>query len=125
MGNRFGTNARIGLGLVVSAICLWLAIRQTPVDDLFDALQRVNYWWLVPVVLGNVLSLWVRGLRWRVLLANRGSIGEYFWAQSIGCLITNIFPLRAGEAGRVVIVSRRVGLPRSWVGQPAKQNTPQ
>jgi len=109
-------NARIGLGLVVSAVCLWLAISNTPIGDLMDALQRVNYWWLVPVVAGNVFSLWIRGVRWRVLLANRGSVAEYFWAQAIGCLLTNVFPLRAGEAGRVVIVSRRVGLPLVHVG---------
>jgi uncharacterized protein (TIRG00374 family) len=116
VGKRFGTNARIGLGLVISAVCLWLAVRQTPVDDLFDALQRVNYWWLILVIAGNVFSLWIRGLRWRVLLANRGSVAEYYWAQAIGCLITNVFPLRAGEAGRVVIISRRVGLPLVHVG---------
>ena len=41
---------------------------------------------------------------------------EYFWAQAIGSLLTNVFPLRAGEAGRVVIVSRRVGIPLVQVG---------
>jgi len=113
---RIGNNARIAIGLVVSAICLWLAVRQTPIDDLLDALQHVNYWWLLPVVLGNVFALWVRGMRWRVLLANRGSPAEYFWAQAIGTMLTNVFPLRAGEAGRVVIISRRIGLPLVHVG---------
>jgi uncharacterized membrane protein YbhN (UPF0104 family) len=116
VANRFGTNARIGLGLIVSAVCLWLAVRQTPLGDLADALQRVNYWWILAVVVGNVVALWVRGMRWRVLLANRGTTTEYFWAQAIGNLLTNIFPLRAGEAGRVVVVSRRVRLPLVHVG---------
>jgi uncharacterized protein (TIRG00374 family) len=116
VGKRFGTNARIGLGLVVSAVCLWLAVRQTPLGELADALQRVNYWLILLVVIGNIAALWVRGVRWRVLLANRGSVAEYYWAQAIGNLLTNIFPLRAGEAGRVVVISRRVGLPLVHVG---------
>jgi glycosyltransferase 2 family protein len=116
MSGRAGTAVKIGLGLLVSAVCLWLAISQAPIAELADVLGQVNYWWLLPVVAGNVVSLWARGCRWRVLLANRGTDSEYFWAQSIGCLLTNVFPLRAGEAGRVVIVSRRVGIPLVQVG---------
>jgi uncharacterized membrane protein YbhN (UPF0104 family) len=113
---RFGTAARIGLGLAVSAVCLWLAVGQAPVAELAAILGQVNYWWLVPAALGNVVALWARGCRWRVLLADQGTRTEYFWAQSIGCLLTNVFPLRAGEAGRVVIISRRIGLPLVQVG---------
>jgi uncharacterized membrane protein YbhN (UPF0104 family) len=113
---RLGTAVKIGLGLVVSAVCLWLAVRQAPIAELGDALGRVNYWWLVPVTLGNVASHWARGCRWRTLLANRGTRMEYFWAQCIGSLMTNVFPLRAGEAGRAVVVSRRLGIPLVQVG---------
>lgn len=113
---RLGTGARIGLGLIVSAVCLWLAIRQAPIDELGGMLGQVDYWWLLPVTLGNVLSHWARGCRWRILLGNRGTRMEYFWAQAIGSLLTNVFPLRAGEAGRVVVISRRVGLPLVQVG---------
>ena len=116
MSGRFGTAAKIGLGLAVSAVCLWLAIGQAPIAELSEVLGQVNYWWLLPAALGNVISLWARGCRWRTLLANQGSRMEYFWAQSIGCLLTNVFPLRAGEAGRVLLVSRRVGLPLVQVG---------
>lgn len=116
MSPRASTAVKVGLGLAVSGVCLWLAIGQAPIAELAGVLGQVNYWWLVPAALGNVVSLWGRGCRWRVLLANRGSNAEYFWAQSIGCLLTNVFPLRAGEAGRVVIVSRRVGIPLVQVG---------
>jgi uncharacterized membrane protein YbhN (UPF0104 family) len=113
---RLGTGARIGLGLIVSAICLWLAIKQAPIAELGGMLGQVNYWWLVPVLLNNVLIHWARGCRWRILLGNRGTRMEYFWAQAIGSLLTNVFPLRAGEAGRVMVISRRVGLPLVQVG---------
>jgi uncharacterized membrane protein YbhN (UPF0104 family) len=113
---RFGTSGKIALGLVVSALCLWLAISQAPIAELADALSRVSFWWLLPATLGMVVSTWARGCRWRNLLADRGTRMEYFWAQAIGSLLTNVFPLRAGEAGRVVVVNRRVGLPLVQVG---------
>lgn len=105
-----------GLGLAVSVLCIWLSFRSTSFSELGDALQHINYWLLIPLVAGNVLSLMVRGYRWRVLLADRGAVREYVWAQAVGCLLTNIFPLRAGEAGRVVLLSRRIGIPLVQVG---------
>ena len=116
MNERLGTIVRVGVGLVVSAVCLWLAVRQAPLDDLMDALRQVNYWWIVPAVVANIASFIPRGYRWRVLLSDRGTAAEYFWAQSVGSLLTNLFPLRAGEVGRMMIISRRVGLPLVQVG---------
>lgn len=111
MSQRVKKSLQIGVGLLVSAVCLWLAIQQAPISELGEVLQQVNYWWLAPAVLVNVVSVIGRGYRWRVLLADRGTVAEYTWAQAIGCLLTNVFPLRAGETGRVVVVSRQVGLP--------------
>lgn len=116
MSRGFGTSARIGVGLVVSAVCLWLAVQQAPLDELGAVVGRVSFWWLVPSILATLVSLWGRGCRWRALLANRGSRSEYFWAQGIGSLLTNVFPLRAGEAGRVVLIGRRLGIPLVQVG---------
>jgi len=116
VGSTRRASLNIGLGLVVSGVCLWLALRQAPFAELAAVLGQVTYAWLLVAVMLNVFTLWGRGCRWRLLLANRGTRQEYFWAQCIGSMLTNIFPLRAGEAGRVVIISRRVGLPLVQVG---------
>jgi len=116
VGSSRRATLNIVVGLLVSAVCLWLALRQAPLAELGAVLGQVTYSWLAAAVAMNVFSLWARGCRWRVLLANQGTRMEYFWAQCIGSMLTNIFPLRAGEAGRVVIISRRVGLPLVQVG---------
>lgn len=116
MNSKLGTTVKIGLGLVVSAVCLWLAIRNAPIAEVMAASSHVNLFWVAVAALTVAVSLWARGCRWKVLLSGRGTIMEYFWAQSIGSLLTNVFPLRAGEAGRVVIVSRQVGIPLVQVG---------
>jgi uncharacterized membrane protein YbhN (UPF0104 family) len=116
VGGRRRASLNIGLGLIVSAVCLWLAVQQAPISELGEVLGQAQYQWLGLAVILNVFTLWARGCRWRVLLTNQGTRQEYFWAQCIGSMLTNIFPLRAGEAGRVVIISRRVGLPLVQVG---------
>jgi uncharacterized membrane protein YbhN (UPF0104 family) len=55
-----GAGARIALGVVMSALCLWLALRQAPLDELLAAAHEVNVWWIGPAVVGNVLSLGTR-----------------------------------------------------------------
>jgi glycosyltransferase 2 family protein len=116
LSSQLGTTLKIGVGLAVSAVCLWLAIQNAPIAELMSAPSQIDWLWVGVTGLTTVGSYWARGCRWRALLGGRGSNSEYFWAQSIGSLLTNIFPLRAGEAGRVVIVSRRVRIPLVQVG---------
>ena len=116
MNSRLATTVKFALGLVVSAACLWLAISNAPIAELLAAPSHINYFWVAVAALTVAASLWARGCRWKVLLGGRGTNMEYFWAQSIGSLLTNVFPLRAGEAGRVVIVNRRIGIPLVQVG---------
>jgi uncharacterized membrane protein YbhN (UPF0104 family) len=113
---KVGTTARVVLGLVVSAVCLWLAVQRAPIAELMAAPSQINYGLVMVAVAMTVVSFAARGCRWRTLLADRGTRMEYFWAQCVGSLLTNVFPLRAGEAGRVVIISRRIGLPLVQVG---------
>jgi uncharacterized membrane protein YbhN (UPF0104 family) len=108
---HLGTSLRVLAGLLVSALCLWLAFREVPLEELGDALARANYWWLVPAALLQLAAVLARARRWQVLLLGQASFGEVFWALAVGLLATNIFPLRAGEAARVLVLNRRTGIP--------------
>src|SRR3954452_24057155 len=90
------------LGIVVSAICLVLSFRAVPLEDVGEALARANYWWLLPSLLTQAIAALTRTRRWQILLGGRASFSELFWSQAIGFLFTNVFPLRAGEAARIV-----------------------
>ena len=41
---------QFGLGLIVSAFFLWLALRGLHLEAVWQELQEGNYWWLVPSV---------------------------------------------------------------------------
>ena len=116
---RLVVSARILIGLAISGLCLALAFGNVPLDDLGEALSRANYWWLGPAAVAQLLSILARARRWQVLLLDRAGFVELFWAQAIGFLGTNIFPLRAGEAARVLVASRRAHLPLVQVSASA------
>jgi glycosyltransferase 2 family protein len=106
---------RVLLGVAITTVCLVLALRNVPVDELRGTLERVNYWWLLPAAAAQLASLGAKAGRWRVLLLERAGAAEVFWAQAIGLLGTNLFPLRAGEAARVLTISRRARIPLASV----------
>lgn len=108
--------AQILGGLAISAVCLFVAFANVPFGDVARALGTINLGWLGLAASGQVAVLLARARRWQVLLSGRVGYAEIFWAQAVGLLGTNVFPLRAGEAARVLIVSRRADLPLARVG---------
>src|SRR4029079_9325675 len=63
------------------------------------------------------LTLFLRAVRWRVLLNAEGSvsISAAFWATAAGMFGNNFLPARAGELVRTLIVSARSGLGNVYV----------
>jgi glycosyltransferase 2 family protein len=107
------------LGIGISLLCLWLAARSVSYTELKDALRSARYVWLIPAVALVLLSVVARAWRWVVLLDKREQLADSFWAQGLGYLFTNIFPLRLGEPARVLAMSRRCRLPVMQVAASA------
>lgn len=103
--------ARLLLGIGISVASLWLAFRDVPLSELLAFAERANYWWLLPALAFQLASVLARAKRWRVLLQNRASLIELFWAQTVGFIGTNLLPLRAGEPARILVASQRSGVP--------------
>ena len=73
---------------------------------------------LVAGALGTVsLALFVRAIRWRVLLSAGGHVPVplAFWATAAGYFGNNLLPAPAGEVVRTLMVSRRSGLGKAFV----------
>jgi len=99
----------IWLGLVISAVFLYLAFREINYTDLWQTLQRINLWWLVPGLAIYFGGMVVRAWRWQYLLKplKKVSIGNLFQIIMIGYMGNNVFPLRMGEVLRAVVLKRR------------------
>lgn len=97
------------LGLIISAIFLYLAFRGINYRELWLTLQQINLWWLLPGIALYFLAVLVRSLRWQFLLTpiKKISIATLFPIISIGYMGNNVFPLRMGEVLATVVLKRR------------------
>jgi uncharacterized protein (TIRG00374 family) len=96
------------LGVVISLVFLYFALRGLGLESLGNALERANYWWLVPGVAVYFLAVWGRAWRWHYLLRPVKSIPTrtMFPIVAIGYMGNNIYPARAGEVLRAVVLKR-------------------
>src|SRR4030043_2062252 len=103
------------LGLLISSIFLYLVLRKIDYLQLWQVLKSANYWWLIPGVAVYFVALWVRSWRWHYLLRPLKAIPTrpMFPIVTMGYAFNNIFPARAGEVVRAVILKRKEGVPIS------------
>jgi uncharacterized protein (TIRG00374 family) len=103
---------RFWIGLVISAVFLWWALKGLVLADVMHALQGLDYWWLVPAIAVYFVGVWVRTWRWHYLLRPIKAIptASLFPIVTIGYAANNIFPARAGEVLRAVVLKRHEGV---------------
>lgn len=103
------------LGVIISAIFLWLALRGLHLDAVWSALQLGNYWWLIPSVAVYFLAVWARTWRWHYMLRplKRISLKRLFPVVVIGYMGNNVYPFRAGEVLRSYVLRQREAVPMS------------
>jgi uncharacterized protein (TIRG00374 family) len=103
------------LGLLISFLFIWLALRGLRLEEFWGAVGQANYWWLLPGVAVYFVGVWVRAWRWHYLLGPIKKIPTktMFPITTIGYMGNNIYPARAGEILRAVILKRKEGVPIS------------
>ena len=103
------------LGLLISIAFLYLALRGLHLEDLWSALGEANYWWLLPGIAVYFLAVWARAWRWHYLLRPMKPIPtrKTFPIVAIGYMGNNVYPARAGEVLRAIVLKRHEGVPVS------------
>ena len=79
------------------------------------ALEKANYWWLLPGILFMFLSLLLRAYRWKYFVEPLGHVRfmQLFSAMMIGYMANNVFPLRLGEVMRALAIGRSAKISRA------------
>jgi uncharacterized protein (TIRG00374 family) len=103
------------LGVTISALFLWQALKSLQLEDVWSVLQDADYLWVIPGVGVYFLGVWARSWRWHYLLRPLKSISTrtMFPIVAIGYMGNNIYPARAGELLRAYVLRRREGIPMS------------
>ncbi len=101
---------RMLLGIVFSVVAAIAIVANVDWQTLREEFTTANYWWFIPSCLALIVSLWVRGMRWRQLLDRIPTPTRMFYVTNIGYFVNNVIPLRAGELARIYLASREEGI---------------
>jgi uncharacterized protein (TIRG00374 family) len=102
-------NWKLWIGLLLSALFLYLAFRKVDFDQMWNALKKANYWYLPPAILVLFFSHYLRALRWRYLLdpIRRLDTGSLFLSLIIGYGANTVTPAHLGEVLRAYVLSKK------------------
>ena len=103
-------NWRFWLGLIISGVFIWIALRQIKDWHLFFAsFKEIHYWVILPALIGYFSILVFRAWRWHYILKSHLEIkfSSSLIALIICYMANNILPFRAGEVIRAIVLSRR------------------
>jgi uncharacterized protein (TIRG00374 family) len=105
-------NWQFWVGVLISVLFIWLSLRGLKLGEFWNAVQKANYFWLIPGIGVYFIGVWVRAWRWHYLLKPIKEIPTktMFPITTIGYMGNNIYPARAGEVLRAVILKRREGV---------------
>lgn len=94
---------------------MYLALRGLGIGEVWEPLKEARYGWILPGVAVYFIGVWVRSWRWHYLLrpVKAVSTPKMFPVVAIGYMGNNIYPARAGEVLRAVVLKRREGIPIS------------
>jgi hypothetical protein len=99
--------------LAAGIVIFWLIYRNLEIEDLVNALKRINYWWLGLALVLSLLSHVSRALRWRMLILPLGHDPKRlnaFFAVMI-MYVTNLLIPRAGELARCSVLTKYEKVP--------------
>ena len=101
--------AMIAASVIVSAVSLFLILREAPVADVMNSIQQADPGQLLIAFVFVTLSLFTRGVRWWGLLGWRLPLIQAAHIVNVMSL-GNQLPLRMGEVARSLL-ARRGGVP--------------
>lgn len=106
---------QLWVGILISALLLYLALRGLKLNEVWESIKTARYIWLLPGIAIYFMGVWVRSWRWHYMLRPLKKIPTrtMFPIVTIGYMGNNIYPARAGEVLRAVILKQREDVPVS------------
>jgi uncharacterized protein (TIRG00374 family) len=107
----------VSIALLITAVLLYISVRGIEWRQVWRTVSGANLPSLALCLALASGTLFLRALRWRILLTAEGPIGvrPVFSATAAGYFGNNFLPARAGELVRTFMVSSRSGLNNTYV----------
>ncbi len=102
---RYWRAGLLGVGASLLAI-YFIASQMQDVDQMWSALRRADFRWILISMGIIVIGLFARGARWRVLLGGALPFWRSFSITNVSYLVNGVVPLRIGEVVRVYLATQ-------------------
>jgi len=100
--------AAASVGILISAVFLWIAFRNLKPEDVLGVIQTANVAWLALATAVFFISALLIAWRWGFLLRSIKPVplGYLMQLVMIGYMGNNVYPFRTGEILRIVLLQR-------------------
>lgn len=104
-------------GALIGLILLVYCVKDLKWEELTYLAGRVNLLYLAAAALSGFVYMFVKGMRWRLMVSQQKKIGvqRAVTLYSVGQLLGIIMPVLTGQVGRVMLFSRKEGLRKTVV----------
>ena len=99
----------------ISCFCIYLVYKKIDSDNFFNVLLSVNYIYIFLAGLFLYITIWLRALRWNLILVEKNNIRRLFKIQMIGYFVNYTLPLRAGELLKSILLGKKNGMAKSYI----------
>ncbi len=103
------------LGILISIVFLYLAVRKVNFTETVTALEQAKYWYMLPNILFVILGMWIRAIRWKFMVnpIKKVSLSSLFRSTLIGFMAINLLPARIGEFVRAYSLGKKEQISKS------------
>ena len=103
------------LGFIISSFLVYYSIQSFNLNNFKEMIIKIDYKLIFLSIILLMISVYLRGLRWRILLDDNYSKNFLYKAQLIGYFGNNILPLRLGEILKSYIVGEKYKISKSII----------
>ena len=110
------THLQFLIGLVISAVAVYLSLRKIDFNALWTALQSVHFFFFIPAIAAQLACFFLKGTGWRYLLfpaKQEIRVTSTTRVLIIGLMVNNLLPAKMGELARGYLMGEKEKLPKS------------
>lgn len=98
---------QVGIAFLIGLVCLYLFARGLDWAEVWQAIAKAHYGWVLASVLLGLLTMYIRALRWQSFLGHpREPVGRLFLIMNIGFMANGVLPARMGEFIRPLLAGK-------------------
>jgi uncharacterized protein (TIRG00374 family) len=101
---------------VLALVLIIYLFRDFKFREVWDIIIHINFWYLIPLSITEVLIAFVRSQRWKYIIDPGKKIGTWdiFSTFSIGMMMNLLLPALTGQVARIFLLSRKEEIKKTF-----------